>query len=117
MGGNYFSTIFYRDWIIDTGVTDHMPHDDQDFLNLKSNTSLRKYVTLPNRQKSKVTRIGYIQLDIEHILNNLLLVPDFRYNLFFVSRLTENLGFLVRFFPDSFIYVSGPQNWYNDGDW
>lgn len=43
-------------------------------------------------------------------MKNILYVPDFRFNLLSVSKLTRELSCSVNFFPDFYVF----QNLYND---
>lgn len=49
-----------RNWIIDTGDTDHMTGNRDSLIDVFPNTNRNKFVQLPNRNKLVVTRIGTV---------------------------------------------------------
>ena len=77
-------------WVIDIGATDHIIH----FVTLftKITSSISTYVQLPNGEKVVVTHIGTIQITSTLILENVLCVPSFSFNLISISKLTKCLS-------------------------
>ena len=82
-------------WIIDTGASDHMCHNEKLFHNLKV-LSKPSIVTLPNGKCVHITHAGSVALSSTLVLHGVLYVPSFRYNLLSVSKLSCQLnGFVV----------------------
>ena len=76
------------DWILDSGATDHMVHS-LTFLKTIT-TSVQFFVRLPNGDMAKVTHIGTVQVSASLILENVLCIPSFSFNLVSISKLTHN---------------------------
>lgn len=77
-------------WIMDMGATSYMVFDE----NRKLITSIsclnsKHFVTLPNGSKVNVAKIGEVKISYKHTLKNVLFVPNFRYNLISISKLTK----------------------------
>nr|GFB05081.1 peptidase family M48 family protein [Tanacetum cinerariifolium] len=65
-----------RDWIIDTGASDHMSPDSDDLNNvcvLKN----KQVINLPNGHTSVISKVGNIVLENKIELKNVLIVPSF----------------------------------------
>ena len=77
-------------WVLDTGATDHIIHSTSLFTNLTS--SISSFVHLPNDEKVLVTHIGTVQLTPTLILENVICVPAFSFNLISVSKFTKSLS-------------------------
>ena len=60
-------------------------------------------VTLPNNHKISVDLCGNIQISSNLILQDVLFVPQFQFNLISVSILTTDSQLNVNFFPDYFV--------------
>ena len=58
-------------------------------------------VTLPTGVTTSVTHVGVVHLTPSLILNNVLYVPSFQFNLLSVSTLTKSLNCTVNFLHDS----------------
>ena len=56
-------------------------------------------VTLPNGTRVAITHTGTICITNTFILHNVLLVPDFKFNLISVSCLVKSLSFQLISFP------------------
>ncbi|XP_019231603.1 PREDICTED: uncharacterized protein LOC109212417 [Nicotiana attenuata] len=83
-------------WIIDSGASNNMTFNRS----LVTNIIALPYpllVILPNGYKVKVTEIGSVALTPEIILNGVMLVPSFKYNLISVHSLASHLNCLVAF--------------------
>ena len=61
-------------------------------------------VYLPNGDNVKVTHTGSCHLTSQDTIENVLLIPDFKFNLLSVSKLTKDLNCVVSFFPDFVIF-------------
>ena len=84
-------TAFSQDtWVLDTGATDHIVHSVDLFTKITS--SITSFVQLPNGERVVVTHIGTIQLTSSLILENVLCVPSFTFNLISISQLTKSLS-------------------------
>ena len=73
-------------WIIDTGSTHHVYYNISLFSHLTITS--KTIVTLPNWRPTNVNRIGIVKLSESLVLNNVLFVPLFYFNLISVSALT-----------------------------
>ena len=92
-------------WIIDSGATNHMTSlptvlDYQQ--QVLSDKPRRVY--LPNGDNVKVTHTGSCHLTSQDKIENVLLIPDFKFNLLSISKLTRDLNCVVSFFPDIVIF-------------
>ena len=86
-------------WIIDSGATDHMVSSPSIFSHITSHCS--RTVKLPNGVNAPITHIGTIQLTPNIVLNNVLCVPSFQFNLISVGKLTHDANCIVTFLPNS----------------
>ena len=77
-------------WVLDTGATNHIIHSTSLFTNITS--SIPSFVHLPNGKKVLVTHIGTVQLTPTLILEDVICVPVFSFNLILVSKLTKSLS-------------------------
>ena len=76
------------DWTLDSGATDHMVHFISFFKTITSTVQIS--VRLPNGDMAKVTHIGTMQVSASLILENVLCIPSFSFNLVSISKLTQN---------------------------
>ena len=77
-------------WILDSGASDHMSYDARFLHGLRSlDTPIT--VSLPNGQKVQVSHCGTLKLKNWIELKNVLLVPQFQYNLLSVKQLARQL--------------------------
>lgn len=87
-------------WIIDSGATCHMTSTLASLDNVDdSNKNVGRGVHLPNGQITLVTHSGSCGK-----LDNVLVVPDFKYDLLSVSQLTRQLQCSVCFFPEFCVF-------------
>ncbi|KAB2596147.1 hypothetical protein D8674_031597 [Pyrus ussuriensis x Pyrus communis] len=84
-----------RDWIFDTGATDHMVCSPS--LMTTSVPVYNRQVHLPNHALADVTHIGTVHLSNDLTLHNVLCVPSFKLNLISVSKLTNTSSCFVIF--------------------
>jgi len=93
-------------WIIDSGATDHItPH-----LNLfHSYTPISKAcsIIMPNGKQVKVQHIGTVILSPDIVLQGVLHVPEFQFNLLSASKLAKHMSSNVVFSP-SYCYIQDP---------
>ena len=77
-------------WVLNIGATYHIVHFVKLFTKIIS--SISSFVQLPNGERVFVTHIGTIQVIASLVLENVLCVPAFTYNLISVSQLTKCLS-------------------------
>ena len=87
-------------WVLDIGATDHIVHSVALFTKITS--SVTSFVQLPNGERVVVTHIGTIQVTSSLVLENVLCVPSFTFNLISISQLIKSLSCYSFFGP---IYV------------
>ncbi|CAN1816608.1 Retrovirus-related Pol polyprotein from transposon RE2 [Linum perenne] len=90
-----FLTESVRDWVVDSGATDHVVHSVC-FLNT-SRPVKGMSVRLPDGGHISVTHIGTACLGHGLVLDHVLVIPSFKFNLLSVSRLTEQGAYTVSF--------------------
>ncbi|XP_075076488.1 uncharacterized protein LOC142163133 [Nicotiana tabacum] len=101
MTTSLMSNLPYIEWIIDSGATHHIAGELEALVvKDKVDTHRNEQVHLPTGGKANVSHIGKaIILDKEE-LDAVLFVPEFKFNLLSVSKLTRQLLCSVNFFPD-----------------
>jgi hypothetical protein len=87
-----------KEWILDSGCTDHMTGDRDMFHELAKNDGPCKYVTFRDNSKGKVLGLGKVAISNDSSIENVMLVESLGYNLLSVSRLA-NFGFNVERIP------------------
>ena len=85
-----------KEWVLDSGCTDHMTGDEEMFRELAENDGPRKYVTFGDNSKGKVVGLGKVAISHGSSIQNVMLVESLGYNLLSVSRLAD-FGFNVLF--------------------
>ena len=85
-------------WIIDSGASSHVCSDLGMFDSYVPVDSVT--VTLPNGVRVPITHTGVIKISDHLILYDVLLVPDFHFNLISVSSLIKTLSCAAHFFPN-----------------
>ncbi|KAJ0017827.1 hypothetical protein Pint_10779 [Pistacia integerrima] len=88
-----------QSWILDTGASHHMTYCVDQLVDLISPV-VSPSVRLPNGHVSEVSHIGSCFLSPTQKINNVLYVPDFKFNLISIAKLTKDLSCSVSFFPD-----------------
>ncbi|KAJ0041240.1 hypothetical protein Pint_26645 [Pistacia integerrima] len=88
-----------QSWILDTGVSHDMSHCVEQLVDLIS-LVVSPSVRLPNGHVSEVSRIGSCFLSPTQKITNVLYVPDFKFNLISIAKLTKDRSCFVSFFPD-----------------
>ncbi|KAF3615583.1 putative NAC domain-containing protein 43-like [Capsicum annuum] len=93
------------EWIVDSGASHHI------FANIDALDSIKELcsnkgnqVCMPTGRKSEITHIGNTSLSGDLQVKNVLHVPEFKYNLLSVSKLTKELSCSVKFFPDFCVF-------------
>lgn len=80
-----------------------------------SNSEVPKRVYLPNGDISLVTHVGSYNVFGQDTITNVFHLPQFKFNLLSVSKLTKEQHRLVVFYPD--LCISGSLLWEGEGDW
>ena len=88
---NFHST---TEWILDSGATDHITYNNDHLENL---TPCFINICLPNGQSTVVHFKGSLKLTPSITLYDVLLIPDFKFNLISVSKLCQNLSCVIYF--------------------
>ncbi|XP_075651855.1 uncharacterized protein LOC142622291 [Castanea sativa] len=96
------------DWVIDIEATDHMVHSITCFTTVTA--TLNTYVNLPNGEVATVTHIGIVKISENLILQNVLCVPSFNFNLIFVSQLAKSIACCLIFFG-SLCFIQDLAHW------
>ncbi|XP_075073941.1 uncharacterized protein LOC142161877 [Nicotiana tabacum] len=86
------------------GASSHMVNDSSLLINAKSIDIKGGKVHLPTGNVTHVSHIGSVAFLKDLIVTNVIYIPDFKYNLLFVSKLTKEMRWIVMFFPDFFIF-------------
>ncbi|XP_074304680.1 uncharacterized protein LOC141639457 [Silene latifolia] len=89
----------YKEWVIDTGATDHMTSDASLLCNIV-NLSCPLLVTLPDGTVKQVFKTGTVYLTNNITLSDVLLIPDFQPNLLSVGKLISRSHLVVTFLKD-----------------
>ena len=84
---------------MDTGASDHMTSNHTLFANFKPLNKPNR-VTLPDGTLQHVTQTGHVPLNQAIILNKVLHVPEFKYNLLFIGKLLSDHKFCAIFYPN-----------------
>ncbi|CAM8945296.1 unnamed protein product [Rhodiola kirilowii] len=93
-------------WILDSGATDHItPHIDLLF-DVKL-LSIPYEVIMPNGSKAQVTHTGSSIINSSLTIVDVLLVPDFQFNLMSVGKLVSQSSYAVTF-VDNVCHIQEP---------
>lgn len=80
-------------WILDSGATHHITCSLEYFEICHRTQGIS--VKLPNGETVCVTHIGQIRLNKNVVLQNVLYIPSFAFNIISVSRLTKQSGYKI----------------------
>ncbi|XP_070049496.1 uncharacterized protein [Nicotiana tomentosiformis] len=80
-----FSVFNSRTWIIDSGASEHMCFDSNAFISLTP-LFVSLHINLLDSSRITITHIGKIFILPNYVLERVLYVPTFRYNLLSVNR-------------------------------
>ncbi|XP_019184652.1 PREDICTED: uncharacterized protein LOC109179609 [Ipomoea nil] len=94
------------DWIIDSGATHHIVCDLELLNNQKRAQNM--YVSMPNGQQAAIDFTGSVYLSDDLILHNALYIPEFHYNLIFVSSFIKHSNHTVKMYSDQCIIQDVP---------
>jgi len=93
-------------WILDSGASEHMSSKSS-FLHDLSRLEYPMMINLPDGTQVEVTHKGKLRVTDGLILNNVLLVPEFKLNLLSIKRLCEQLHSTIQF-TDSMCILQAP---------
>jgi len=94
----FLTSFANRDWIIDSGASDHIT-PDLGILTFVQKLSIPGFITMPNGKHSRIEHIGSVQLSPTLLLTDVLHVPDFQFNLLSVHKLCKQVAGKVIFTP------------------
>lgn len=86
--------------MIHSEATDHLCNLLDNFLSHKDVYSLNHYISIPNGVRVKVNKIGTIKLLNNLFLENIIFVPNFKFNSVSVQKLCMNKNYFVSFTND-----------------
>ncbi|CAN1170518.1 Retrovirus-related Pol polyprotein from transposon RE2 [Linum perenne] len=89
-------------WVVDSGATDHIAYSI-DFLDHYQTVS-NSFVSLPNGSSVPITHIGSIVCNKNLVLQNVLIIPSFRFNLLSVSKLSAQNSCVAIFSTASCVF-------------
>lgn len=94
-------TVENTNWIVNSSAPNHMVHNEK-LLNKIDNNSINKgiKVYLPDGKSLDIAYTRECRIGEDETIRNALYVPDFKYNLLPVSKLTKDLRCFVSFYPD-----------------
>jgi len=100
------SNAFSHTWIIDSGASHHITFDRECLDEVFKTTSSGENggVQVLNGGRCEVTHTGSTKILRSHKLKNVLFVPDFKFNLLSVSKLTRDLSCSVSFYPEFCVF-------------
>jgi len=93
-----FTSFANKTWILDSGASDHITLDISLLHNVRP-IRASWYITTPNGKRAQITQIGFMLLTTSLILENVLHVPEFHFNLLSISKLTNQFQVNVIFIP------------------
>lgn len=96
-----------KDWIIDSGATDHICSNITLLESYNSLIGNDRFIIIPDGRKVQITHIGNVIMDNDIILADVLYVPDFHFNLISVKKLCKDLACKLVFIHDK-CYVQNP---------
>ena len=96
LGLNASSNEFRNAWILDSGATNHITHDPNQFKTYLPCPSNRKIV-VADGTTTTVAGIGDVQVTSNLVLENVLHVPQLSTNLVSIQKLTQDLSCRVIF--------------------
>lgn len=89
-----------RQWIVDSRATCNVTSNIDKLDNIcSSNLNIERKVYLPNGQTTIVTHYGNCVIGDGDLLEDILVVLDFKYDLLSISQMTRQLKCSVSFFP------------------
>jgi len=93
IGNNFISS--FGSWIIDSDATDHICSSLTYFTSYHQINPI--YVKLPNENQVIVNYSGNVFLNQNHVIDNVLYIPCFNFNLLSVAKLIDKLSCVLTF--------------------
>ena len=88
---NFFSS--FSSWIIDSGATDHICSSLSHFTSYHQINPIS--VKLRNGNQVFANYSGSVFINQDHVLDNVLYIPNFTFNILSVAKLIDNLSVIV----------------------
>jgi len=95
LGNKFFSS--FSSWILDSGTTDHICPSLTHFTSYHQINPIS--VKLPNGNQVIANYSGSVFINQYHVLDNVLYIPNFTFNLLFVTILIDNISCVIIFIP------------------
>ncbi|XP_074323025.1 uncharacterized protein LOC141659974 [Apium graveolens] len=105
-----FLSSFHNEWIVDSGSTDHICPNIEQFQSYEVLKATDSFITVPDGRKVKVLHIGTVKLSNDIILQKVLHVPDFHFRLISIAKLCEDLKCQVVFTENQYFIQGLSQN-------
>ncbi|OIT19232.1 hypothetical protein A4A49_57131, partial [Nicotiana attenuata] len=94
-----------HNWIVDTGATNHMVHQLGLLHKFKELSQMSKNkVHLPTGEQVTIIETGESHIFQDKTIGEVLYIPEFKYNLLSVSKITKELQCCAAFFPDFCVF-------------
>jgi len=93
-------------WILDSGANEHMS-SGLTFLHDLTRLACPMMINLPDGTQVEVTHSGKLRITGRLVLNDVLLVPKFKFNLLSIKRLCEQLHSTIQF-SESNVLLQAP---------
>ena len=101
-------------WIVNSGATDHMTGNAFFFFKKYFPSSDQRKVQVANEKVLVVAGTGTVRISPDIVLEIVLHVPNFSYNLLSICKLTAELPYLVKLLP-IWLWFSGLED--GEDDW
>jgi len=95
-GNNFFSS--FSSWILDSGATDHICSSLTYFTSYHQINPI--FVKLPNGNQFIANYSGSVSINQDHVLDNVLYIPNFTFNLLSIAKLIDNLSCVIIFYSN-----------------
>ena len=84
------STFHKHEWIIDSGASDHMCCELSKFSSYETISNKEHLASIPNGRRITINNAGSVVLDDNIVLNQVLYVPQFKFNLIYVDKFVKD---------------------------
>jgi len=95
-GNKFFSSV--SSWILDSGATDHICSSLTHFTLYHQINHIS--VKLPNGNQVIANYSGSVFINQNHVLDNVLYIPNFTFNLLSIAKLIDNLSCVIIFYSN-----------------
>lgn len=89
-------------WIIDSGATDHMTGNPENFTTFIKHSA--PHVTMADGSTYEIKGSGHVKPTSSITLSSVLSIPKLAFNLISVSKITKSLNCCASFFPDHCVF-------------